>query len=128
MQWQYRTILFEFQKDGLLGDKYVDDEEVERVLNEQGEQRWELVSVTAVQEGLLTFFKRMQAKSGQQAVGAGQPVAPRAPVPLNPPAAAQPPPVREGQMPVPGRPPQAVDPQPLASKKKGSGIGEIKIS
>ena len=44
MYWQYRTILFEFQKDGLLGDKYVDDEEVEKILNEQGEQGWELVS------------------------------------------------------------------------------------
>lgn len=55
--WQYRTILFEFQKDGLLGDRYIDDEEMEKVLNEQGAMGWELVSVTPVQEGLLSFFK-----------------------------------------------------------------------
>jgi len=58
MQWQYRTILFEFQKDGLLGDKYIDDEEVETLLNELGSRGWELVNVTMIQEGLLAFCKR----------------------------------------------------------------------
>ena len=58
MNWQYRTILFEFQKDGLLGDRYIDDDEMEDVLNEQGQEGWELVSVTPVKEGLLSFFKR----------------------------------------------------------------------
>ncbi len=58
MQWQYRTILFELQKDGLLGDKYIDDEEVEALLNEQGAMGWELVNVTMIQEGLLAFCKR----------------------------------------------------------------------
>ncbi len=58
MQWQYRTILFEFQKDGLLGDKYIDDEEVETLLNEQGARGWELVNVTVIQEGLFAFCKR----------------------------------------------------------------------
>jgi hypothetical protein len=56
--WQYRTILFEFQKDGLLGDKYVDDEDVENILNEQGRSGWELVNVSPVEEGLLAFLKR----------------------------------------------------------------------
>ncbi len=58
MHWQYRTLLFEFQKDGLLGDKYIDDEEVETLLNEQGARGWELVNVTMIQEGLLAFCKR----------------------------------------------------------------------
>ena len=58
MQWQYRTLLFEFQKDGLLGDKYIDDEEVEELLNEQGSLGWELVNVAMIQEGLLAFCKR----------------------------------------------------------------------
>lgn len=58
MHWQYQTILFEFQKDGLLGDKYIDDEEVENLLNEQGKLGWELVNVTHVQEGLLAFLKK----------------------------------------------------------------------
>ena len=60
MNWQYHTILFEYQKDGLLGDKYIDDEEMEKILNDHGEQGWELVSVASVQEGLLSFFKRTQ--------------------------------------------------------------------
>ena len=58
MQWQYRTLLIEFQKDGLLGDKYIDDEAVENLLNKQGASGWELVNVAMIQEGLLAFCKR----------------------------------------------------------------------
>ncbi len=54
----YRTILFEYQKDRLLGDKYINDEEVEKTLNEQGALGWELVGVTTTQEGLLAICKR----------------------------------------------------------------------
>lgn len=68
MNWQYRTILFEFQKDGLLGDRYIDDDEMEQVLNEHGRKGWELVSVTPVQEGLLSFFKRTLQQPRKQAV------------------------------------------------------------
>ncbi|NIA04903.1 MAG: DUF4177 domain-containing protein [Proteobacteria bacterium] len=67
VHWQYRTILFEFQKDSLLGDKYIDDEELETTLNEQGESGWELVAVTPVREGILSFFKRMQQPAGAEA-------------------------------------------------------------
>lgn len=58
MLWQYRTELFEFTKDGLLGDKYVDDEEMEKTLNQLGSQEWELVTVTMLQDGVLAFLKR----------------------------------------------------------------------
>lgn len=58
MLWQYRTIVFEFSKDGLLGDKYLDDEEIEKTLNEQGAEEWELVNVAMIQEGLLAVLKR----------------------------------------------------------------------
>lgn len=58
MLWKYRTILYEFTKDGLLGDRYVDDEEMEKNLNEMGELGWELVNVTLLQDGLLTILKR----------------------------------------------------------------------
>lgn len=58
MLWQYRTILFEFTKDGLLGDKYVDDEEMEKTLNQLGGQAWELVNVTLLQDGVLAFLKK----------------------------------------------------------------------
>lgn len=67
MHWQYRTILFEFQKDSLLGDKYIDDEELETTLNEQGESGWELVAVTPVREGILSFFKKMRQPAGAKA-------------------------------------------------------------
>ena len=58
MLWKYRTILFEFTKDGLLGDRYVDDEEMEKSLNEMGALGWELVNVTLLQDGLLAILKR----------------------------------------------------------------------
>ena len=58
MLWQYRTNLYEFTKDSLLGDKYVDDEEMEKSLNEMGGKGWELVSVSLLQDGLLVFLKR----------------------------------------------------------------------
>lgn len=119
MNWQYQTILFEFQKDGLLGDKYVDDEEMDKILNEQGEQGWELVGVTAVQEGLLTFFKRARQQpriqagvQGEQAV-VSRPAASQAPSALPPQA---------------GRGGGGEEQRPLVSKKKPSTIGEIKIS
>ena len=116
MNWQYQTILFEFQKDGLLGDKYVDDEEMDKILNEQGEQGWELVSVTAVQEGLLTFFKRVRQQPRIQATtGAEQTAAPRPAAP----SASPPPPSRRGG---------GEEQRPLVPKKKPSTIGEIKIS
>jgi hypothetical protein len=67
MLWQYRTNLFEFTKDGLLGDKYVDDEEMERTLNELGGQEWELVSVSLLQDGLLAFLKRPVHESAEVA-------------------------------------------------------------
>jgi hypothetical protein len=118
--WQYRTILFEFQKDGLLGDKYVDDEEVEKVLNEQGDLGWELVSVTAVQEGLLTFFKRVRPQSKiqtgtrEEQSAAPRPSAPQKPASVSPPS--------------PGRVSPGEEQRPLAPKKKSNTIGEIKIS
>lgn len=58
MNWQYRTIIFEFAKDGLLGERYVNDEDMEQTLNDQGSMGWELVSVVMVQEGLLAVLKR----------------------------------------------------------------------
>lgn len=124
MNWQYRTILFEFQKDGILGDRYIDDDDMEKVLNEQGRQGWELVSVTPVQEGLLSFFKRAL----QQA---------RKPVPAlhGEPAGKG---IREKQQPgrtVPPtphpRPQTAPSPTQKQIKKtdqKPNGVGGIKIS
>ena len=75
MRWQYRTIVFEFQKDGLLGDRFIDDEGVEKTLNEQGREGWELVSATMIQDGLLTLLKRPEEEGeteGIQIASAGR--------------------------------------------------------
>ncbi len=56
--WQYRTIVFEFAKDGLLGERYIDDEEMEKTLNSQGLHGWELVSAVMIQDGVLAVLKR----------------------------------------------------------------------
>ncbi len=61
MIWEYKTVLFEFSKDGLLSNRYVDDEELERNLNQLGQQGWELVSVALLQDGLLAFLKKPEA-------------------------------------------------------------------
>lgn len=74
MQWQYRTILFEFTKDGLLGDKYVDDEEMEKTLNEMGKKGWELVNVALLQDGLLTFLKLPRIEEDAPAIRMTEPV------------------------------------------------------
>ena len=76
MLWQYRTNLFEFTKDGLLGDKYVDDEEMEKTLNELGQKGWELVSVSLLQDGLLVFLKRpAQEEATEEQPQVAEPVA-----------------------------------------------------
>lgn len=100
MLWQYRTMLFEFTKDGLLGDKYVDDEEMEKTLNQLGGQSWELVNVALLQDGVLAFLKRPvetdrhEASSFEAAavppaesVSPTQPIVPPQPVAPSPPAA-----------------------------------------
>jgi hypothetical protein len=121
MNWQYRTILFEFQKDGILGDRYIDDDEMERVFNDLGRKGWELVNVTPVQEGLLSFFKRVLPQ-------------PRKQVPVKPAETT----IRETSQPVrtvPHKPlPQRKTASPPAPKqadnsgRKPSGVGGIKIS
>jgi hypothetical protein len=58
VQWQYKTVIIEFQKDGILGEKYIDEEETEAVLNEEGRLGWELATATMVPEGLMLFCKR----------------------------------------------------------------------
>ena len=81
MLWKYRTILFEFTKDGLLGDRYVDDEEMERSLNELGALGWELVNVTLLQDGLLAILTHAAAADTVTAGPKVRPVAAAAPGP-----------------------------------------------
>jgi hypothetical protein len=124
VKWQYRTILFEFRKDGLLGDRYIDDDEKHKVLKEQGQKGWELVSVTPVQEGLLSFFKKVVPQPAQQ----------MAPQQEQTPAKRmleKPQPVRRGvQQPV-SRPVRAISGEQKKAgnhEPKPDGVGGIKIS
>lgn len=66
VRWRYRTILFEFHKDTVFGDKYIDEEDVEKTLNEQGARGWELVNVTLLREGLLAFCKKPEPIAEQK--------------------------------------------------------------
>lgn len=125
MYWQYRTILFEYQKDGLLGDKYIDDEQLEKTLNDQGDSGWELIAVTPVQEGLLAFFKRMRSLNEDRSVG--QEVQIQAPEnTAGGPSRATRPAEKKIQPPEP----RSLDAgkQAETSPGKKSRIGEIKIS
>ena len=106
MLWQYRTMLFEFTKDGLLGDKYVDDEEMEKTLNQLGGKGWELVNVTLLQDGVLAFLKKpvQEGRLFEEPVVAAAPdTEPVAPV-VRPYVAAMPPPM--------STPEPAYEPQP----------------
>ncbi len=150
MLWQYRTVLFEFTKDGILGDRYVDDEEMEKTLNELGRQSWELVNVSLLQDGLLAFLKRALEQDTSQRMTATQhheeqrPPINKAPsveptIAVNPP----PPPVEQrtpqmGRQPLLHDPITAEDPaprrsfeRPLRSRKESDdndSFGGIRIS
>lgn len=69
MRWCYKTILFEFHKDNVFGDRYIDEEEVENTLNEQGADGWELVNVSLLREGLLAFCKKPYENDGSVSFG-----------------------------------------------------------
>ncbi|WP_310598904.1 DUF4177 domain-containing protein [Desulfobulbus sp.] len=143
MQWQYRTILFEFTKDGLLGDKYVDDEEMEKTLNQMGGQGWELINVTLLQDGVLGFLKKpvRQERAAEEPAVAATPAPPAQPVIRSRYAASAP------RMPEPAPIPERLpDPEPepaievepvrIAERPRKTGtrgndadfIGGIKIS
>ncbi|WP_417910743.1 hypothetical protein [Candidatus Electronema sp. PJ] len=57
--------MIEFQKDGILGEKYIDEEETEAALNEEGRLGWELATATMVPEGLMLFCKRELKADGE---------------------------------------------------------------
>ena len=117
MKWQYKTILFEFQKDGILGEKYIDDHQVEAELNEHGVQGWELVTVTMVPDGLLAFCKNalldatqaVQPKVNQPAIAIN--------IPKPAPVVASTPPVK----------PTTISQQKPISSQSGTSVGDIKI-
>ena len=58
MRWGYKTIQYGLKKEGLLGSSFLDEAEVEQSLNEFGQAGWELISLFALQDGLMAVFKQ----------------------------------------------------------------------
>jgi len=58
MRWGYKTIQYGLKKEGLLGSSFLDEAEMEQSLNEFGQAGWELVSLFAMQDGLMAVFKQ----------------------------------------------------------------------
>lgn len=58
MRWSYKTVRFGLKKEGLLGNAFLDESEIEFSLNEFGKSGWELVSFMEVQDGLIGVFKQ----------------------------------------------------------------------
>ncbi len=63
----------------MLGEKFIDEEEMEDELNRQGSEGWELVSVVREHDGLLAVCKRASGrKSSLLQPGKQQPAAAKA--------------------------------------------------
>ncbi len=58
MRWSYKTVHYDYKKEGLLGGAFLDEAEIEESMNEFGRAGWELVSLLEVQEGLIATFKQ----------------------------------------------------------------------
>ena len=58
MRWSYKTVQYGLKKEGLLGSSFLDEAEVEQSLNEFGQAGWELISLFAMQDGLMAVFKQ----------------------------------------------------------------------
>lgn len=58
MNWSYKTTHFSMKKEGLLGNAFLDEAEIEGTLNEFGKAGWELVSLMEVNDGLIAVFKQ----------------------------------------------------------------------
>ncbi len=58
MFWSYKTVQYGLKKEGLLSSSFLDETEVEQSLNEFGQAGWELVSLFAMQDGLMAVFKQ----------------------------------------------------------------------
>jgi hypothetical protein len=83
MRWSYKTVHYELKKEGLLGNAFLDESEIELSLNEYGKAGWELVSILETQEGLIAVFKQ-PLSIGRQTTHFSEEEAERQYVPLRP--------------------------------------------
>jgi hypothetical protein len=66
MRWSYKTVHYELKKEGLLGNAFLDESEVEISLNEYGKAGWELVSILETREGLIAVLKQPISGGGMR--------------------------------------------------------------
>ena len=58
VRWAYKTIHFELKKESLLGSGFLDESEMEQVLNTYGGSGWELVSLLDTRDGAIGVLKQ----------------------------------------------------------------------
>ncbi len=58
MRWSYKTVHYEFRKEGLLGNAFLDESEIEESLNQFGRAGWELISLMNMRDGVIAVFKQ----------------------------------------------------------------------
>ncbi len=58
MRWCYKTVHYQFKKEGILGEIFLDESEMEESLNEYGSAGWELVSLMEIHGGIIAIFKQ----------------------------------------------------------------------
>ncbi len=81
MRWSYKSVHYELKKEGLLGNTFLDESEIELSLNEYGKAGWELISILETQEGLIAVFKQ-PLSDGRQTTPYSEEEAERPYVPL----------------------------------------------
>ncbi|MGB3211549.1 MAG: DUF4177 domain-containing protein [Desulforhopalus sp.] len=58
MRWSYKTVHYELKKEGILGNSFLDEPEIELSLNQYGKAGWELVSMLETMDGIIAVFKQ----------------------------------------------------------------------
>jgi hypothetical protein len=58
MRWSYKSVHYDYKKEGLLGGTFLDEAEIEQSMNEFGQAGWELVALLEAQDGLMAIFKQ----------------------------------------------------------------------
>ncbi len=58
MRWSYKTVHYDLKKEGLLGNSFLDESEIELSLNQYGKAGWELISLLETLDGLIAVFKQ----------------------------------------------------------------------
>jgi len=127
MRWSYKTVLYELKKEGLLGNAFLDESEIELSLNEFGATGWELISMIETRDGIIAVFKQPLGQVPVQPEIDAEPEERVARPPLqSPPLQSSPPVIRERIVPA-ARPVVNTAAEPEKQRETISSIGSIRI-